>query len=161
MILDALAEVIIPTDEAGPGARAADVVAHLDRMVATSPPLQPLYTRGLLGIDLLARRTYAVPFESLTRDQQITLLEGLDRLASAVSTHAPLVRRARNLVPLCGAASNGSLAAAELFMSLVSDVKQIFYTSNTAWQWLGYDGPPMPQGYPDLAARRSGTASGA
>ena len=161
VLLDALAEVIVPTDESGPGAHAAGVMAHLDRMVAMSPTLQPLYQRGLLGIDALARRTYAVPFVSLTRDQQITLLEGLDRLAFAVSAYAPLVRRVRNLVPLCGAASNGSLAAAELFVSLVSDVKQIFYTSDIAWRWLGYDGPPMPQGYPNLAARPSGAAFGA
>jgi hypothetical protein len=161
VILDALSDVIIPTDETGPGARAAGVTAHLDCMVAMSPTLQSLYKRGLLGVDAVARRTYAVPFVSLTRDQQITLLEGLERLAFAVSATTPLVRRVRNVVRMCRAAANGSLAAAELFMRLVSDVKQIFYTSDTAWRWLGYDGPPMPQGYPNLAARPSGAAFGA
>lgn len=34
-----------------------------------------------------------------------------------------------------------------LFPILVKDVKQVFYTSQISWDWPGYDGPPMPNGY--------------
>jgi hypothetical protein len=160
MLVDALADAIIPADATGPGARVAGVTAQLDAMVAASPQLQALYERGLLALDALARRTHAASFVGLTRDQQITLLERLDHIAGAVSAAAPLTRRVRNLGLLCRAAANGSLAAAELFVRLVADVKQSFYTSHHAWQWLDYDGPPMPQGYPDLAVRSSRAVSG-
>jgi hypothetical protein len=159
-LVDAVAAVIIPSDENGPGAREAGVTATLDARVAASPPLQSLHERGLFALDALARRTYAASFVDLTQDQQLTLLNRLDQLAFAVSAAAPLTRRVRNVALLLRAAANGSLPAAELFMRLVADVKQSFYTSPIAWRWLGYDGPPMPQGYPDLAVRSSRPLAG-
>jgi electron transfer flavoprotein beta subunit len=40
---------------------------------------------------------------------------------------------------------------------LVDDVFQAFYTNEVSWVWLGYDGPPMPDGYPNLSEGRSKT----
>jgi hypothetical protein len=81
------------------------------------------------------------------------LLNYVDRLWGEISDTESLTRKIMGAALMLRVAANGSLAAAQFFSRLVGDVKQAFYTSRVGWEWLGYDGPPMPQGYPDLAVR--------
>ena len=77
-LLEILADLIIPTDDHSPGARAADVPAWLDRLIAASPPTdQARWRDGLGAIEALARVTHARPFVSLDEEQQIALLASL------------------------------------------------------------------------------------
>jgi len=158
-LIGVLATLIVPSDEAGPGAPEAGVVQALDVMVAASPQLQSLYERGLLALDELARRANGDSFVTLTRDRQVQLLNYLDRLWGEISDTESLTRKIMGAALMLRVAANGSLAAAQFFSRLVGDVKQAFYTSRVGWEWLGYDGPPMPQGYPDLAVRSTRGAS--
>jgi hypothetical protein len=158
-LVEVLSSLIIPSDGIGPGAHETGVAGRLDAMVAASPQRQSLYERGLLAFDVLAHRTYAASFGDVTRNQQVLLLNYVDQLSLAVAGAGLLTRRIRNTGLMLRAAANGSLPAARLFVKLVADVKEAFYTSRICWEWLGYDGPPMPQGYPDLAAVRSSRAA--
>jgi hypothetical protein len=154
-LVGTLAALIVPSDETGPGAHEAGVVQTLDRMLADSPPLQGLYERGLLVFDELAREQHGVSFVELTQDRKVQLLRDVDRLSQAVSETESMTAKIKSAVLTLRCAANGSLAAARLFPRLVGDVKQMFYTSPVGWEWLGYDGPPMPDGYPGLSPRSS------
>jgi Gluconate 2-dehydrogenase subunit 3 len=158
-LIDVLAALIVPSDETSPGAHEAAVVQALDAMVAASPQLQSVYERGLLALDELARRANGDSFVALTRDRQVQLLNYLDRLWGEISCTESLTRKIMGAALMLRVAANGSLAAAQFFARLVGDVKQAFYTSRVGWEWLGYDGPPMPEGYPDLAVRSARGAS--
>jgi hypothetical protein len=59
---------------------------------------------------------------------------------------------ARNLIELyhtwpAPGGWQGFSQALKLCPQLVDDVKQAFYTSAVGWSWLGYEGPPFPNGY--------------
>jgi hypothetical protein len=154
-LVGTLAALIVPSDETGPGAHEAGVVQTLDRTLAGSPPLQALYEPGLLAFDALARERHGVSFVELPQDRKVDLLGDVDRLSQAVSDTDSMAAKIKGAVLTLRCAANGSLAAARLFPRLVSDVKQMFYTSPVGWEWLGYDGPPMPDGYPGLSPRFS------
>jgi hypothetical protein len=56
-LLAELTEIIIPTDEHSPGAKAADAQEDIDAIVAdASPDDKHLWTKGLLAVDELAKR---------------------------------------------------------------------------------------------------------
>ncbi len=148
VLLAALASILVPSDNLGPGAPEAQVVDTVDRLVATSPTRQALYGRGLLAFDELALQTYGAPFVDLTRTQQEDLVGMVDATvqaaqAAGTSLATRVVRKLTSTVQEL----QGTEAAVVLFPALVNDVMQAFYTSEVAWQWLGYDGPPMPRGY--------------
>jgi len=158
-LIDTLATLIVPSDETSPGAHEAGVAQTLDAMVAASPQLQSLYERGLLALDELARRAHGDSFVDLKRDRQIQFLNYVDRMWGEMSATDSLTRKIKSAALMLRVAANGSLVAAQFFSRLVGDVKQAFYTSRVGWEWLGYDGPPMPEGYPDLAVRSGRGAS--
>jgi len=77
-LLEILADLIIPTDYHSPGARAADVPAWLDRLIAASPLTdQDRWRDGLGAIEALASVTHTRTFVSLNEGQQIALLASL------------------------------------------------------------------------------------
>lgn len=146
-VAEALAAVIVPSDDTSPGAKDAGVADALDRLLASAPSRRGLYARGLLSFDDWARRKHGQAFASLPRREQMKLLEEADRMHRGRSRGSRIRRAVKNLYYLW------RLPAVELFPHLVEDVLQAFYTSSVGWIWLGYDGPPMPQGYPDLSPR--------
>lgn len=154
-LIGALATLILPSDETGPGASEAGVVDTLDHLVATSRSRQALYARGLYGFDELAQRKHGRGFAELTHAQQVNLLKMVDpahysgnaRTTSVVEVKRKLTVLYRHFIgPSLGEAS-------VLFPVLVGDVLQAFYSSRVAWDWLGYDGPPGPRGYTDQAGQ--------
>lgn len=151
-LVSALAAVVVPSDELGPGAREADVVEKLDRLVAGSKDRQPLYAEGLLAFEELARQEHRRSLLELTAKQRTELLRIVDSAyrGSREARPTPVerkVRRARRKAKELYYVVRGSGGAVRLFPTLARDVLEAFYTSRVSWHWLGYDGPPFPGGY--------------
>jgi hypothetical protein len=78
-LLDELTELIIPTDDHSPGARAAKVAAYLDARLAEAFD-QGVRTRwrvGLRAVDAAATSTHGKPFMALSEDQRVDVLSKL------------------------------------------------------------------------------------
>lgn len=146
-LTEALACVIVPSDDTSPGAEDAGVTDALDRLLASSPERQVLYARGLLSFDDWAQRKHGRAFAMLPLAQQVDLLREADRIHRGRSGEPGALRAVKRLYYMW------RLPAVDLFPQLVQDVLGAFYTSWVSWVWLRYDGPPMPHGYPDLSAR--------
>jgi hypothetical protein len=86
-LLDELTELIIPTDEHSPGARAAEVAGFVDRRLAEYDPSIPdledarkTWKAGLAAIDALSKETNGAGLLDVTEDKRIAVLE---RIAGA------------------------------------------------------------------------------
>jgi hypothetical protein len=146
-IVEALAARVLPSDSDGPGAQEAGVAAALDRIVAAaSADRRAFYSRGLQDLDKTARRRFGRGFAELSEGEQTRFLEEIDRDAGR-RFESPVARRLpRRLTILY---YRWRYPAVDFFLAFIDDVFEVFYTSPTAWTWLGYDGPPMPLGYLD------------
>ena len=83
-LLDELTELIIPTDEHSPGARAAKVADYVDKRLAEYDPALPSlketqdsWKAGLASIDGLSREMNGAGFMETTEEKRIALLERL------------------------------------------------------------------------------------
>jgi hypothetical protein len=78
-LLDELTELVIPTDEHSPGARAAGVAAYIDGRLAESlePEWQALWRSGLEAVEGLAREHHQKPFLDATQDQRVDILTAM------------------------------------------------------------------------------------
>jgi hypothetical protein len=81
LLLDELSEIIVPTDEHSPGARAAKVAEEIDRRLAEGPGYDQdavderrRWREGLALVDELARRTHGLTFLSATPAQRLALV---------------------------------------------------------------------------------------
>ncbi len=146
-LLAALCGVVIPCDESGPGAQEAGVAEALAAKIASQPQLQGMYSRGLRSFDAWAQHLHRRAFAKLPYDQQVQIVTQVDEIARdwsrSLSFSNKVFRKLRTIMQK----RRGLSDAVELFPRLVRDITEIFYTSPTAWQWLGYQGPPMPKGY--------------
>ena len=150
----ALAGLIIPSDETGPGAREVEVIERLDSLLAMSISRQTLYVSGLVGFDELARDEGGSSFAQLTGERQLQLFKLVHDTYEKTTRggYSAIEFTIRNLIeayhtwPAPGG-WRGFSAALELCPQLIDDVKQAFYTSAVGWSWLGYEGPPFPNGY--------------
>lgn len=148
VLLGALASHLAPSDNHGPGAPEAQVVDIVDRLIATSAHRRALYAPGLLAFDELAHRMHGAVFVELTRPEQQALLETVDQMQQNINrTTTTLPDRVERKAQDLFHDWEGLGPALNLFPQLVNDVMQAFYTSQVGWDWLGYDGPPMPRGY--------------
>jgi len=75
-LLDELTEMIIPTDDHSPGARAAGVAAYIDARLAESlePEWQASWRAGLAAVEALSRQLNGKPFLQATADQRLAVL---------------------------------------------------------------------------------------
>ncbi|HUL49073.1 MAG TPA: gluconate 2-dehydrogenase subunit 3 family protein [Gemmatimonadales bacterium] len=158
-LLSAVAELIVPSDESGPGIRdllraGRPIAPAIERQLRSAPAAGALYTRGLAALDHLARRTFGAEFVKLSTQQQIMLLGQVDHMGRAWSADAGLAAKLRNRTIALYHQWTGVAPAVELFPVLVHDVMRTFYVDPASWAWLAYDGPPLPHGYyPDLRER--------
>jgi gluconate 2-dehydrogenase subunit 3-like protein len=84
-----VADLIIPTDEVSPGARAAGVHEWIDFVVANSPAdTQKQWREGLAALDRLALESAGQKFLGLDHPRQEMLLEDLARREVAPETPA-------------------------------------------------------------------------
>jgi hypothetical protein len=75
-LVDELSELIIPTDEHSPGARAARVAAYIDSRLAEAWEEQDRidWREGLKRIDQLSREASGTPFMQSSADQRLAVL---------------------------------------------------------------------------------------
>jgi len=75
-LADELTEMIIPTDDHSPGARAAEVAAYIDKRLAESFEEEPKksWREGLKLIDSLSQESFGRAFLEATPEQRIELL---------------------------------------------------------------------------------------
>jgi hypothetical protein len=75
-LVDELSELIIPTDDHSPGARAAGVAAYIDRRLAESFEAEPkqAWREGLKLIESLSQEMFGRPFLQATKEQRVALL---------------------------------------------------------------------------------------
>ncbi|MEO7861873.1 MAG: gluconate 2-dehydrogenase subunit 3 family protein [Nitrospirales bacterium] len=148
--MKALASVIIPSDGNGPGATEADLAGQLERFVADTPRRQDLYRTGLAAFDGLAMQQHQQAFATLGMKEQIELFSMVDQ-ARLVREEKPVSiqdKATRKLRILYYFRWRGvSSPATEFCQYLVPDAKAKFYSSQVAWAWLEYEGPPFPLGY--------------
>lgn len=154
-LVDVLASLIVPSDEDGPGAKEAGVGEKIDQWVAASAEKQTVYARGLLALDEWALRDCDCTFAQLTVEQQLDLLRQADQFHHEWSSSGSNLNKMKTRLLVRYYKVNGFFWAVELFQRLVADVLRAFYSSRVCWDWLGYDGPPMPYGYSDLLEKRS------
>ena len=148
--MKALTSVIIPSDSNGPGASEADLAGQLERFVVDTPRRQELYRAGLAAFDGLAMQQHQQAFATLGMKEQIELFRMVDQARlvldkEPVSIQDKVTRKLRVLYYFRWLGVNS--AATEFCQYLVLDAKEKFYSSQVAWAWLGYEGPPFPLGY--------------
>jgi Gluconate 2-dehydrogenase subunit 3 len=75
-LVDELGELILPTDEHSPGARAAKVAAHIDSQLAEAwdEKDRTTWRQGLAGIERLSRQNGGTGFLRSSPDQRVALL---------------------------------------------------------------------------------------
>jgi Gluconate 2-dehydrogenase subunit 3 len=78
-MVDELSELIIPTDEHSPGARAAKVAAYIDVRLAEVRDAQERtdWREGLRRFDRMSQESNGKPFMQATTEQRISLLTGV------------------------------------------------------------------------------------
>jgi hypothetical protein len=109
-MVDELSELIIPTDEHSPGARAAKVAEYIDRRLAESfgdePKLQ--WREGLKLVDQISAEMNGRPFMQASQDQRVAVLSRMARKES-----------------------NPEKPEEKFFVELKSRVARAYYTSKT------------------------------
>ncbi len=158
-VAEALANIIIPSDDATPGLDDVCVlgppaIVALDALVATSTYKQEVYSRGLLAFDIWARKQHGCNFVEMRKEDQIMLFRAAQQIHDSWTESVPVTTRIWRKVQAMNQASNGSFFAASLYPSIRGDCLQVFYTSRVCWTWLEYDGPPMDEGYTSVVAPR-------
>jgi electron transfer flavoprotein beta subunit len=156
-LLTVLAPLIVPSDETSPGAQDVEIVSAIESIVAKSSNRKSAYSSGLYSIDQWARQECGTLFIDLSEEAQLRLLTLIDHECQSLTPNTTLFRKLTGKYRVLVYARRGLFDAMEFFQLLVSDVFHVFYTNEVSWIWLGYDGPPMPLGYPDLSGRKIGS----
>lgn len=158
-VAEALATIIVPSDEETPGIEDVGVfgppaIVALDNLVARSVDKQHVYSRGLVSFDAWALKEHKCGFAELPKENQITLFRAAQQVYEASMAKGSAVKKAWRKIRSIAQVRSGCYFAAQLYPQIRDDCIQVFYTSWVSWTWLDYDGPPMDQGYPKLTARR-------
>jgi hypothetical protein len=147
-LLETLASLIVPSDELGPGAAEAEVAARLDALIAVSPERQHIYRAGLRSMLQIVYQVCSQPLSELPGPLQQGIFLALEkahrkRHVGGAALHHRLRRKLRSWIY----ARRGYTDALRLFPHLVTDVLETFYCHPVAWEWLGYQGPPVSRGW--------------
>jgi Gluconate 2-dehydrogenase subunit 3 len=75
-----LSDLIIPSDEHSPGAKATGISDFIDLMVSeSSNESKALWRNGLAAIDRMSQQKFSTPFNSAGAEQQISLLKAVSK----------------------------------------------------------------------------------
>src|SRR5882672_9331413 len=75
-----ISDLIIPTDEHSPGARAAGVASFIDQLIGESPDeTKALWRAGLAALDRMSEAQFSGGFISVGHEQQLKLLTSISR----------------------------------------------------------------------------------
>ena len=159
VVAEALARVIVPSDEETPGIDEVDIfgppaTVALDSLVATSSYRQYLYAWGLLSFDIWALKKRGCKFAEMTQEDQIGLFMAAQHINESMAAEASKPAKVWRKFRISLFSGYGSLFAADLYPQIRYDCLQIFYTNSVSWVWLDYDGPPMDKGYPSVVEPR-------
>jgi len=154
-VAEALANIIVPSDEETPGIDEVDVlgppaIVTLDNLVMASAERQYLYSRGLLSFDTWALNQRGCKFAEMPKEDQTRLFRVAQQIYEGWTASGSATRKAWRRIRAITQAKDGSLLAAQLYPQIRNDCLQVFYTSRVSWVWLDYDGPPMDKGYPSV-----------
>ena len=76
----AISDLIIPTDDHSPGARAAGVAGFIDLIVIeSSNEVKAVWREGLLAVDRMSELQFSVPFNRAGQEQQTSMLKAISR----------------------------------------------------------------------------------
>ena len=76
----AISDLIIPTDEHSPGARAAGVADFIDLMVnESSNETKALWREGLAAVDRMSQQKFSAAFNQAGQEHQISLFKAISR----------------------------------------------------------------------------------
>jgi gluconate 2-dehydrogenase gamma chain len=79
-LVTVISDLIIPTDEQSPGAKAAGVPAFIDLMVSESPQeIKKLWRNGLGAVEAMSRKKFSSGFTSASVKQQTELLTDISK----------------------------------------------------------------------------------
>lgn len=80
-MLDAITNLMIPTDDHSPGAREAGVAPYIDKTVAEAflPENKSSWRNGLASVNQVCQSTFSKPFVQLNEDQQTELLKKISQ----------------------------------------------------------------------------------
>lgn len=156
---EALARIIVPSDQETPGIDEVSVLdppamVTLDRLIATSPDRQYVYSRGLLSFDVWALKRHQRKFAELAQGDQIVLFKAAQHLHERQSGRISATKKAWRRLRALAQVGKGTYFAAQLYPQIRNDCLQVYYTSRVSWVWLEYDGPPMDKGYSSLVEPR-------
>jgi hypothetical protein len=110
-LLDRIAELLIPSDENGPGATEAMAVRYIDRALAGALAAQrEAYTVGLAALERYAKQTRGAAFLRLAETHQISLLIDVESgtATGANVGFAGMSGRARSAIRFTAATSSSS-----------------------------------------------------
>lgn len=75
-----ISDLIIPTDEHSPGAKAAGTAGFIDSMISeSSDEVKTLWRNGLAGIERMSRQRFSKAFNDANAEQQISLLKAISK----------------------------------------------------------------------------------
>ena len=159
VVAEALARIIVPSDDETPGIDEVCVldppaIVTLDNLVTASAERQYLYSRGLLSFDTWALKERKCKFAEMPKEDQIMLFRAAQQIYEGWTASGSAILKAWRRLRASTRAGNGSFFAAKLYPQIKDDCLQVFYSSRVSWVWLEYDGPPMDKGYPSLVERR-------
>ena len=147
-ILDAMIGRLIPSDEAGPGARDAGALDYIDRELGGAlAGSRELYRAGLLALDRYAEYTRGGPFRELPEREQDSILFDLQTGGATGS----------------GAGFLGSSAAffntvrAHTWQATFGDPAYGGNRDFIGWDLIGYPGPRRAVSAEEQAALEAGT----
>jgi gluconate 2-dehydrogenase gamma chain len=75
-----IADLIIPSDEHSPGAKATGISGFIDLMVSeSSNEIKALWRDGLAALDRMSQQKFSTAFNSASTEQQISLLKAVSK----------------------------------------------------------------------------------
>ena len=118
-LVDELSDIIIPTDEVSPGARAARVAGEIDRRLADSLDTrqQQQWRDGLRAVNDLAREMSGKTFMQASAEQRVAVLTRMESMVD----ETPGARRARRADP--------KSALGSFFRQIKGATTRAYYTS--------------------------------
>jgi hypothetical protein len=160
-IVEALTNIIVPSDEETPGLEDVGVfgppaVVALDNLVVASSYRQFIYARGLLSFDAWAFKKRKTGFAKLSKEDQIALLRDAQEVFEKWTAPSTL-QRVSTKVRAITQSGVGPYFASQFYPVIRDDCFVVFYTNRVSWSWLEYDGPPMDLGYISVTEPREGT----
>ena len=124
-VLEAIVERLIPTDDAGPGAREAHVSRYIERALATEyVSLLETYEAALAAVDAHAQAAHGRGFSALDAEQQDAVLGDLE------------AQRVPGAPPACF-----DLIRQHAMEGMFGDPRWGGNADHIGWQLIGYPGP--------------------